>query len=84
MWGKLNERNDRTQTRVITEPKELYNFLAIPGNEVTNLAFANDNVVWISLKHAAEERVPNSRHTNDVTALTSPQVSGFIFIAVES
>ena len=29
MWGK--ERSDRTQTRVITEPKDLYSFLATPG-----------------------------------------------------
>ena len=63
----MTERNDRTQTRVITEHKELYNFLATPGIEVTNLAFANDDVVWISWKHAAEERLPNLRHTNEVT-----------------
>ena len=48
MWGKLTERNDRTKSRVITEPKNLYNFLATPGTEVTNLAFANDEVIWIS------------------------------------
>jgi len=33
---------------------------------VTNLAFASDGVVWISWKHAAEEHVPNLRHTNEV------------------
>jgi len=64
MWGKLTERNDRTQNRVITEPKELYKFLATPGFEVTNLAFASDDVVYISWKHSAEEQVPNLRHTN--------------------
>jgi len=66
MWGKLTERSDRTQTRVITEPKDLYSFLATPGIEVTNLAFASDDVVWISWNHSAEERVPNLRHTNEV------------------
>jgi len=66
MWGKLTERNDRTETRVITEPKELYNFLSVPGIEVTNIAFASDDVVWISWKHSAEEHVPNLRHTNEV------------------
>jgi len=54
MWGKLTEMNDRTQSRVITEPKELYKFLATPGIEVTNLEFANDDVVWMSWKHSAE------------------------------
>ena len=46
--GELTDRNDRTQTRVITEHKELYNFLATIDNEVTNLAFDNDDVVSIS------------------------------------
>jgi len=66
MSGKLTERSDRTQTRIITEPKDLYSFLTTPGIEVTNLAFASDDVVWISWKHSAEEHVPNLRHTNEV------------------
>jgi len=66
MWGNLTERNDRTQTKVISEPKDLYGFLATPGIEVTNLAFASDDVVWISWKHAAEEHVRNLRYTNEV------------------
>jgi len=66
MWCKLTERKDRTQSRVITEPKELYNFLVTPGIDVTNLAFANDDVVWISWKHSAAEQVPNLLHTNEV------------------
>ena len=37
VWRKLTERNDRTQTRVITEHKDLYSFLSTPGIEVTNL-----------------------------------------------
>ena len=65
MWGKLTERNDRTQTKVISEPKDLYSFLATPGVEVTNLAFASYDVVLISWKHAAEEHVPNLLHTNE-------------------
>jgi len=66
MWGKLTERNDRTQTKVISEPKQRYRFLARPGIEVTNLAFASDDVVWISWKSEAEEPVPNLLHTNEV------------------
>jgi len=45
MWGKLMERNDRTMTKIITESKELYVFLATPGIEVTNLVFASDDLV---------------------------------------
>jgi hypothetical protein len=47
-WGKLTERNDGTRTTIITENHELYRFLATPGVEVTNLAFASDDVVWLS------------------------------------
>ena len=50
MWGILTERNDRSMTRVIMEPKELYGFLSKHGVDVLNLVFANDDVVWISWK----------------------------------
>jgi len=66
MWGILTERNNRTQTNFISDHKELYRFLATPGIEVINLMFANDDVVWVSWKFTAEERVPNLRHTNEV------------------
>jgi hypothetical protein len=62
----LTERSDRAQTKLISEPKDLYTFLATPGIEVLNLAFASDDVAWLSWKYAAEERVPSWRHTNEV------------------
>jgi len=31
-----------------------------------NLAFASDDVVWISWKYSADEDVPSLRHTNKV------------------
>jgi hypothetical protein len=31
MWGKLTERNNRVRTKMISEPRELYRFLATPG-----------------------------------------------------
>ena len=65
MWGKLTERNNRTQSKLISDPKVLYRFLATPGIEVINLMFANDDDVWVSLRFIAEERVPSLRHTND-------------------
>jgi len=66
MWGKLTERKNLTMTKVITEPKELYGFLATPGIEVVNLVFASDDVFWLSWKCGVEEDVPNLRHTNEV------------------
>jgi len=65
-WGKLTERKDRTKTKIITEPRELYGFLATPDIEVTNLVFDSDDGVWLAWKHGAEEDVPSLRHTNEV------------------
>jgi len=66
MWGKLTERSNRTQTKLISNPEELYRFLATPGIEVHSMLFANDDVVWISWQHSADELVPSLRHTNEV------------------
>ena len=80
MWGKLTERKDRVQTKVISAPKELYSFLAIRGIGVTNLTLASDNVVWITWKQAAEEYVPNLRHTNEVIgAFVTPSARIHLF-----
>ena len=40
--------------------------LDTPGVEVTKLEFTTDDVVWISRKSSAKERVPQLRHTNEV------------------
>jgi hypothetical protein len=66
MWGKLTERNNRVSTKMISEPRELYRFLATPEIEVTNLMFASDDVVWASWQFIAEENLPSLRHTNEV------------------
>jgi len=66
MWGKLTERNDKTRNKIITDPHEVYGFLATPGVEVTNLTFARDDVIWLSWNMSAEENVPNLPHTNEV------------------
>jgi len=38
----------------ITEPKELYGYLATPGIKVMNLVFANDGIIWISWMYVAD------------------------------
>ena len=45
VWGKLTVRNDRTQNKIIWEPKEIYRFFATPGIEVSNFVFATEDVV---------------------------------------
>jgi hypothetical protein len=46
-WGKLTERNKRTQSKIITDSQKLYTFLSTPGIEVTRLLLATDEAVWL-------------------------------------
>jgi hypothetical protein len=65
-WGKFTERSNRTQSRKISDPNELYRFIATPGIEVTSMMFASDEVVWVSWRFSDEEKIPNLKHTNEV------------------
>ena len=65
MWGKFGEKPRKTQTWLISEPRELYRFLATSDFEVTKLLFAGDCVCWISRRHADVAPAPSFRHTND-------------------
>jgi hypothetical protein len=47
-WGKLTEQSNRTRTKLISEPCELYRFLTNPGVEVHNLGFAGDRLVYVA------------------------------------
>jgi len=51
---------------LISQPPELYRFLATPGIEVVNMLFASDEVVWIAWRYSDEEPAPSLRHTNEV------------------
>jgi hypothetical protein len=42
MCGKLSERNNRTKTKKISEPQDLYRLLGTPGIEGMNFIFASD------------------------------------------
>ena len=65
-WRKLRESSNRSQNSMITDPQELYRFLATPDIEVTNLLFAGDEVVWVIWWYVEEENTPILRHTNEV------------------
>jgi len=69
MWDKLCENPRKTQTKLISDPLELYRFLATPGIEVTYLLFAGDSVVWLAWRHAEESRKQTLRHTNAVIGI---------------
>ena len=84
MWENLTKRIDRTRSKIITGPNELYVFLATPGIEVTNLAFASDEVVWHSWKVCAEENVPYLPHTNEVIGAYVSAVEEFICVVFSS
>ena len=56
----------RTQTQFISDPQDLYRFLATPGIKVATLLFAGDSLCWIAWRHADETHALMLRHTNDV------------------
>ena len=68
LWGKLAERRNRTQAKLISDPQEMCRFLATLGVEVVNLMFASDSVAWASWRYTAEKQAPSLRHTNEVFA----------------
>jgi len=51
---------------MITDPHELYRFLATPRIEVAIPVFASDDVVWASWRFVVEEEIPSLRHTKEV------------------
>ena len=60
LWGKLCENPVRTQTQMISDPKELYRFLATPGMEVATLLFAGYSMCWVG-------GVTPSQHTRQLS-----------------
>jgi hypothetical protein len=66
MWGKLKDRPNRPQTKLISDPQELYRFLAAADIEVCSMQFASENVVRIAWRYADADSVPNLPHNNDV------------------
>jgi len=69
-------------TKIITEPKELYGFMATPVIEVVNHVFASDDVILFSWKRGTEEYVPNLRHTNEVIGAYVPAGARIHLIAI--
>jgi hypothetical protein len=44
LWGKWAQNQNGTKINLVTTEKEVYELLASPGIEVTNLIFPNDDV----------------------------------------
>ena len=61
-WGKLGDRNLRTQTTLIFDPQELYRFLTTPDVEVSSMLFVCDQAVWISYQHSDERHASTVKH----------------------
>ena len=54
MWRKWAQNQIKTQTKLVTSMKELYELLTRPRIEDTNLIFPNDDVVWAYWKHSED------------------------------
>jgi hypothetical protein len=44
---KIDRASNRAQTKLISQPHEMYRFMVTPGIEVINMMFASDDVVRI-------------------------------------
>jgi hypothetical protein len=66
MWGKMTKRPKGPQTKLISDPQELYRFIAAADIEVCSMLLTNDKVVWIEWRYAKADSVPNLPHNNDV------------------
>ena len=77
--GVSLQRENRTQTKLISDPHDLYSFIAAPGIEVVNL-FASDTVVWASWRYTAEEQVPSLRDTNEVIVACGSRMQLYSYI----
>jgi len=56
MWGDWALNQNKTQTTIVNSVKELYELLTSLGTEVTNLIFANSDVVWVYWKHSRDNK----------------------------
>jgi hypothetical protein len=79
-WGKLTERNNRTKSKMIADPHELYKFLVTPWVEVTRLLFATDGVVWVTWRVSEDVKIPCLRHTNEVIGAYVRRVIETVFL----
>jgi hypothetical protein len=52
--GLAADRPNRPQTKLISDPQELYRFLAAADIEVCSIHFASENIVWIAWRYADE------------------------------
>jgi hypothetical protein len=54
MWDKMTKRTNRTKTKMISDPQEVYRYLAMLGIEVANLLLASDKIVLVSWRYIIE------------------------------
>jgi hypothetical protein len=67
MWGKWAQKQNKTQTTLVTSEKEFFELLTSPGIEVTNVIFPNDDVDWVSWRYS-EDNVAVGKNVNVAVA----------------
>lgn len=50
LWGKFGLRNNRSQSKVVTEPEEFFNFMFSAKYKVKYFSFVSDQVALIQLQ----------------------------------
>lgn len=53
-WGKFGQRENQTKTTVTRDPKELFNLLVSPSDQVNRIKEVNEEVVVVNWQHLEE------------------------------
>lgn len=53
-WGKFGQRENQNKTLVTRDPKELFNLLVSPGDQVNKIKEINEEVVVVNWQHLEE------------------------------
>ena len=61
LWGYLGMKNDKTQTKHLTEPSDLFDMLTSPDIKVKSATIVNDDVVFVHYKRKTDFQPTNPK-----------------------
>ena len=69
--GKFAQRSNLTKTKMVTEPKEFFDFLYSPEFEVSNARIVNDETVEVHYRNIDEFAEQNNKVNIVIAAFTT-------------
>ena len=73
LWGKMGQRENQTQTEVVTEPERLLQLLTSPEIVVNSVLPVNDETLYVGWCYAKEAVVASSMTNVVIAAFTTAQ-----------